>query len=70
MSLQLIMPGYCVSGTVGHKVLSGNKKIEIEKKTVTVRLSVQYMSFRCEPHSLIVYPLIYIYLSLSQQCSC
>lgn len=41
----LIMPGYCVAGTVGHKVLSGAKKIEIEKKMVNVRLSVQYMSF-------------------------
>ena len=43
---QLIMPGYCVAGTIGHKVLSGAKKIEIEKKMVNVRLSVQYMSFR------------------------
>jgi integrator complex subunit 11 len=41
----LIMPGYCVAGTVGHKILSGHKKIEIDKKMVTVRLSVQYMSF-------------------------
>ena len=44
---QLIMPGYCVAGTIGHKVLSGAKKIEIEKKMVNVKLSVQYMSFRC-----------------------
>lgn len=28
------MPGYCVAGTIGHKVLSGMKKIEIEKKMV------------------------------------
>lgn len=41
----LIMPGYCVAGTVGHKVLSGMKKIEVEKKVINVRLSVQYMSF-------------------------
>ena len=46
VGLQLIMPGYCVAGTVGHKVLSGAKKIEIDKKMVNVRLSVQYMSFR------------------------
>ena len=44
--LQLIMPGYCVAGTVGHKVLGGAKKIEIDKKVVNVKLSVQYMSFR------------------------
>lgn len=41
----LIMPGYCVAGTIGHKVLSGAKKIEIDKRMVNVRLSVQYMSF-------------------------
>jgi integrator complex subunit 11 len=41
----LIMPGYCVAGTIGHKVLSGMKKIEIDKKLVNIRLSVQYMSF-------------------------
>lgn len=42
----LIMPGYCVAGTVGHKVLSGQKKIEMEnKKVVDVKLAVQYMSF-------------------------
>lgn len=42
----LIMPGYCVIGTVGHKVLSGQKKIELDKKTVIdVKLSVEYLSF-------------------------
>ncbi|XP_065918918.1 integrator complex subunit 11-like [Dysidea avara] len=41
----LIMPGYCVAGTIGHKVLSGMKKIEIDKKMINVRMSVQYMSF-------------------------
>ena len=34
--IQLIMPGYCVAGTVGHKVLSGAKKIEIDKKIVSI----------------------------------
>uniref|UniRef100_A0A0L8I6X1 Uncharacterized protein n=1 Tax=Octopus bimaculoides TaxID=37653 RepID=A0A0L8I6X1_OCTBM len=28
----LIMPGYCVAGTVGHKVLSGVKRLEFEKQ--------------------------------------
>jgi len=42
----LIMPGYCVSGTVGAKVLSGQKKVEMEnRQVVDVKLSVQYMSF-------------------------
>jgi len=42
----LIMPGYCVSGTVGAKVLSGQKKVEMEnRQIIDVKLSVQYMSF-------------------------
>lgn len=28
----IIIPGYCVAGTVGHKVLAGQKKIELENK--------------------------------------
>ena len=30
--LQVIMPGYCVAGTVGHKILNGAKKLEMENK--------------------------------------
>ncbi|KAL4221575.1 Integrator complex subunit 11 [Mactra antiquata] len=42
----VIMPGYCVAGTVGHKILNGAKRLELEnKQTLDVRLSVQYMSF-------------------------
>lgn len=42
----VVIPGYCVAGTVGHKVLSGQKKIELDKKSIIdVKLSVQYMSF-------------------------
>ncbi|KAK3737869.1 hypothetical protein QZH41_019750, partial [Actinostola sp. cb2023] len=42
----IVIPGYCVAGTVGHKVLAGQKKIELDKKNVIdVKLSVQYMSF-------------------------
>ena len=36
-----MIPGYCVAGTVGHKVLSGQKKIELDKKSVVS--SVCYM---------------------------
>lgn len=40
------MPGYCVSGTVGQKILSGHKKVELETgQFVEVKMSVQYMSF-------------------------
>merc|ERR1719492_752524 len=42
----IIMPGYCVAGTVGHKILNGQKRLELEKGQVTeVKMSVQYMSF-------------------------
>lgn len=42
----IIMPGYCVAGTVGHKILSGTKRLEFDKGVVTeVKMSVQYMSF-------------------------
>ena len=33
-SIKVVIPGYCVAGTVGHKVLSGQKKIELDKKSV------------------------------------
>lgn len=42
----VIMPGYCVQGTIGHKVLGGAKKIEFENRTVVeVKMAVEYMSF-------------------------
>ena len=30
----VIMPGYCVAGTVGHKILNGQKRIEMENRQV------------------------------------
>lgn len=42
----VVMPGFCVQGTVGHKILGGAKKIELEKgQVIDVKLSVEYMSF-------------------------
>ncbi|KAI0241299.1 Integrator complex subunit 11 [Lamellibrachia satsuma] len=42
----VIMPGYCVAGTIGWKILNGQRKIEFEnRQTVEVKMSVQYMSF-------------------------
>ncbi|KAF7696221.1 integrator complex subunit 11 [Silurus meridionalis] len=42
----VIMPGYCVQGTVGHKILNGQKKLEMEgRATLEVKLQVEYMSF-------------------------
>ena len=40
------MPGYCVAGTVGYRILNNAKRIEFENKQfVDVKLQVQYMSF-------------------------
>ncbi|KAI9499901.1 beta-lactamase-like protein [Coemansia spiralis] len=42
----LIMPGYCVAGTVGAKVLSGMKIVDIDQYTqVHVNIDVQNLSF-------------------------
>uniref|UniRef100_A0A1B6MGT3 Integrator complex subunit 11 n=1 Tax=Graphocephala atropunctata TaxID=36148 RepID=A0A1B6MGT3_9HEMI len=42
----VIMPGFCVVGTIGHKVLNGAKKIEFEnRQIVEVKMAVEYMSF-------------------------
>jgi integrator complex subunit 11 len=42
----VIMPGYCVQGTVGHKILAGAKRVEFEnRQVVEVKMSVEYMSF-------------------------
>uniref|UniRef100_A0A8C1VJN0 Integrator complex subunit 11 n=1 Tax=Cyprinus carpio TaxID=7962 RepID=A0A8C1VJN0_CYPCA len=32
----LIMPGYCVQGTVGHKILNGQKKLEMEGRATVI----------------------------------
>jgi integrator complex subunit 11 len=43
----VIMPGYCVAGTVGAKVLAGEKEVEIDKWTkVSVNMQVKNLSFR------------------------
>ncbi|GJJ75832.1 integrator complex subunit 11 [Entomortierella parvispora] len=42
----VIMPGYCVAGTVGSKVLAGEKRIQIDSFTsVDVNLQVKNLSF-------------------------
>lgn len=41
----IIMPGYCVAGTVGARVINGEKRIEIDGKFFDIRLGVEYMSF-------------------------
>ncbi|KAG8222295.1 hypothetical protein J437_LFUL001837 [Ladona fulva] len=45
-AMVVIMPGFCVVGTVGHKILNGAKKVELEnRQIVEVKMSVEYMSF-------------------------
>jgi len=41
----IIMPGYCSPGTVGAKVISGAKQVEIDGRSYNVNLRVEYMSF-------------------------
>lgn len=41
----VIIPGYCSVGTVGNRILSGDKYIEIDKTIVEVKCEVYYMSF-------------------------
>ena len=36
----IIIPGYCVPGTLGNKLLSGIKNIEIDKKLYEVQMRV------------------------------
>lgn len=43
------MPGYCVQGTIGHKILNGQKKLEMEGRA-TVRFffkNVFFFVFLC-----------------------
>lgn len=48
----VIMPGYCVAGTVGAKILAGAKRIEFENKQfVDVNMKVEYMSFSAHADS-------------------
>ncbi|KRY91597.1 Integrator complex subunit 11 [Trichinella pseudospiralis] len=48
----VIMPGYCVQGTVGSKLIAGIRKLDLENgTTLDVKLSVEYMSFSAHADS-------------------
>lgn len=34
------MPGYCVQGTVGHKILSGQRKLEMEGRQIVSLINI------------------------------
>ena len=39
------MPGYCVAGTVGHRILHGERRIQMGSRVVDIKMKVEYMSF-------------------------
>ena len=41
----IIMPGYCVAGTVGHRILHGERRIQMGSRVVDIKMKVEYMSF-------------------------
>lgn len=57
----VIMPGYCVAGTVGAKILSGARRIEFEnKQVVEVNMKVENMSFSAHADSKGIMELIHM----------
>ena len=47
----LLIPGYCVRGTFGERLLSGQKELRIHEKQFTVRMEVAKMSFSAHADS-------------------
>ena len=47
----LIIPGYCMPGTVGNKLLNGEKRISIDGRDVEVKLKIYNMSFSAHADS-------------------
>ncbi len=41
----LIIPGYCVPGTLGNKLLSGVKSLTIDGKLYDIKMKIRNMSF-------------------------
>eukprot|EP01017_Pseudomicrothorax_dubius_P007620 TRINITY_DN12389_c0_g1_i1.p1 TRINITY_DN12389_c0_g1~~TRINITY_DN12389_c0_g1_i1.p1 ORF type:complete len:289 (+),score=61.30 TRINITY_DN12389_c0_g1_i1:3-869(+) len=41
----LIIPGYCVAGTLGNKLLSGVKSVYLDKKSYEIKMAIRNMSF-------------------------
>eukprot|EP00920_Eleutheroschizon_duboscqi_P041000 GHVT01098043.1.p1 GENE.GHVT01098043.1~~GHVT01098043.1.p1 ORF type:complete len:499 (+),score=74.40 GHVT01098043.1:349-1845(+) len=55
----IVIPGYCVKGTVGNKLIAGEKQIQLDARTtVEVRCSVRYISFSAHADSLGIQRLI------------
>ncbi|KAG5445512.1 Integrator complex subunit 11 [Clonorchis sinensis] len=41
----VVIPGYCVAGTVGYKILNGVKRLEFDRQALDVNMRVEYLSF-------------------------
>jgi integrator complex subunit 11 len=41
----LIIPGYCVAGTLGNKLLTGTRQLVIDKKNYDVKMRIANISF-------------------------
>ncbi|XP_035828983.1 integrator complex subunit 11 [Aplysia californica] len=46
----VIMPGYCVAGTVGHRILNGARKIELENKQTGIMQLISH----CQPRNVLL----------------
>ncbi len=41
----LIIPGYCVAGTLGNKLLAGTRHLILDNREIEVRMRIENMSF-------------------------
>ena len=46
----VVLPGYCVIGTVGHELQQGNREVKYEKEPLKVECAVQSVSFSAHAH--------------------
>ncbi len=41
----MIVPGYCIKGTLGNSILSGAKKLKIDEEVYDIKMRVNKVSF-------------------------
>ncbi|VDP92028.1 unnamed protein product [Echinostoma caproni] len=41
----VVIPGYCVAGTIGYKILNGVRRLEFDRQMLDVKMRVEYLSF-------------------------
>lgn len=47
----LVIPGYCVPGTLGNKLLAGIKLVRIDNKDYDIKMQINNMSFSAHADS-------------------